>query len=81
VEPTPEPTPVTVKNYQCLDFATARTQIEQADLRVGNVFPENTDDSWIVREQFPVAGEQVPPGSDVSLVLDPPNTACPPPPP
>lgn len=84
VTPTPpatvSPTPVTVAYYLCVDLATARAQIEGAGLKVGTLVYQgggSGDDSWIVHDQFPAPGTRVPPGSEVSLILDAPDAPCP----
>jgi beta-lactam-binding protein with PASTA domain len=69
----------TINNYRCLDLATARQQIEQASLVAVVAFPpdDSYDDSWIVTDQFPAAGTQVPAGSEVDLIVSSPDTPCP----
>jgi serine/threonine-protein kinase len=92
--PTPEPTPdytipptpfpsaeaVLVGDFMCLDLATASTQLADAGLLVGAVYPEDPapDEGWIVHDQLPEPGVSVPPGSAVDLVLGDPLEACPP---
>ena len=81
LQPTPAPTPVTVGNYAtCASLGEARTQIEAADLVVGEVFAGSTgdvDDSWQVAQQFPESGEQVQPGTQVDLLVKSPTGDCP----
>jgi beta-lactam-binding protein with PASTA domain len=69
----------TINNYRCLDLATARQQIEQASLLAVVAYPPegSYDDSWIVTDQLPAAGTQVPPGSEVDLIVSSPDTPCP----
>ena len=81
--PTPSPFPsqetTLVGDFLCLDLATARDHIEEAGLLVGAVIPSDPvpADSWIVHGQLPKAGESVPIGSNVDLVLRDPLEPCP----
>jgi eukaryotic-like serine/threonine-protein kinase len=77
--PPPTPEPVLVGNYECLDLGTARTQLEEKGLLLGTVTPEDPapDDSWLVQDQLPHAGEAVLPGTAVDLVVSDPLEPCP----
>ena len=90
--PTPRPTPdpsapspfpsqevTLVGDFLCLDLATARAHIEEAELLVGALYPDEPppEDSWIVHDQLPKPGESVPIGSNVDLVLMDPLEPCP----
>jgi eukaryotic-like serine/threonine-protein kinase len=76
--PTPEPTPVTVGNYSlCGPLGVAKIQIIEVDLAVGVVFPLEAEDDWQVVSQFPLAGEQVAPGTLVHLLTKAPLEPCP----
>jgi serine/threonine-protein kinase len=68
-----------VGDFLCLDLATARGHIEEAGLIVGATIPDEPtpDDSWLVHGQLPKAGESVPIGSNVDLVLRDPLEPCP----
>jgi len=77
--PTPFPSSeaVLVGDFLCLDLATARSHLEEADLLVGATYPEEPDDSWIVHDQLPEPGDTVPIGVAVDLVLADPLEPCP----
>jgi beta-lactam-binding protein with PASTA domain len=78
--PSPSPTPVTVGNYStCVDtLGTVKSQILAAGLNVGSVFPyEAQDTDWVVAQQYPLPGEQVPPGTEVDLLAKGPTDTCP----
>lgn len=82
--PTPAPTPVTVGNYSTCGplgggplISGAKELIEQANLKVGNVFPLEAGEDWQVAQQFPSAAEQVPPGTQVDLYVKAPGDPCP----
>lgn len=83
ISPTPSPFPsqelTLVGDFLCLDLATARDHIGEAGLLVGAIIPAEPppDDSWIVHGQLPKAGESVPIGSNVDLVLLDPLEPCP----
>jgi hypothetical protein len=68
-----------VGDYSCLDLATARSHIEEAGLLVGSIIPSDPapGDDWLVQQQLPVAGEYLPSGSNVDLVLADPMEPCP----
>jgi beta-lactam-binding protein with PASTA domain len=68
-----------VGDFLCLDLATARAQIEEAGLLIGVTIPSDSEpaDDWIVHGQLPKAGESVPVGSNVDLVLMDPMDPCP----
>jgi plastocyanin len=78
VAQTPEPV-VLVGNYECLDLGTARAQIEEKGLVLATVTPQSppADDSWLVQDQVPYAGEAVPTGTPVDLVVSGPFEPCP----
>jgi eukaryotic-like serine/threonine-protein kinase len=73
------PAPVLVGDYQCLDLATAVSQIEASGLVVGSIFPDAPprDDGWQVKEQQPAAGEGVVLGTVVDLLVVDPSSPCP----
>jgi beta-lactam-binding protein with PASTA domain len=79
--PTPFPSSelALVGDFLCLDLATARSQLEEAGLLVGFVYPEDPppEESWIVHDQLPKPGESIPLGSAVDLMLEDPLEACP----
>ena len=81
VTPTPFPLQhvVLVGDFRCLKMAEARRHIEEAGLLVGAVIPSEPAslDDWLVHDQLPKAGEMAPVGSNVDLVLDDPQVACP----
>jgi beta-lactam-binding protein with PASTA domain len=63
-----------------LTLADARLVIAADDLVVGNVFAGSTGDvseDWLVAQQFPEPGAQVPPGSTVDLLVKSPTDPCP----
>lgn len=68
-----------VGDYNCLDLATARGQLAEAGLLVGAIIPADPppDENWIIHDQLPKAGESVPVGSAVDLVLMDPLEPCP----
>jgi beta-lactam-binding protein with PASTA domain len=68
-----------VGDFVCLDLATARAHIEAAGLLIGVTIPSDRQpaDDWIVHGQLPKAGESVPVGTNVDLVLMDPLDACP----
>lgn len=68
-----------VGDFLCLDLATARDHIQEAGLLIGAIIPSEPPpaDSWIVHGQLPKAGESVPIGSNVDLVLMDPLEPCP----
>jgi len=68
-----------VGDFLCLDLATARGHIEEAGLILGATIPSDPSptDDWLVHDQLPKAGESVPVGSNVDLVLMDPLEACP----
>jgi serine/threonine-protein kinase len=78
---TPAPTPVTVGNYAatCETLGQARAEIEAAGLVVGVVFPspESEDANSQVAQQYPAAGTQVPPGTQVHLYVKGAGDPCP----
>ncbi len=77
--PTPPPaTPVLVGNYRCLDVATARTGVDAVGLTIIGIepAPPDSDDSWLVRDQEPLAGEPVSPGTGVRLWVIEPSEPC-----
>jgi eukaryotic-like serine/threonine-protein kinase len=77
-ETTPAPTPVTVGNYQlCSPVGPVKQQIVDADLELGVIWPPEHTDDWLVAIQFPLPGEQVPPGTFVSLFVKDPIEPCP----
>jgi serine/threonine-protein kinase len=67
--PTGRPTTVTVGSYACLQLDTARSRIHSRGLAVGSIQPEGYQDTWVVEEQQPPAGAQVPAGTKVDLTL------------
>jgi beta-lactam-binding protein with PASTA domain len=70
--------PITVGNYStCGPLGEAKTQIIEAGLQVGSVFPYEAMDDWQVAQQYPLPGEQVPPGSYVDLLVKSPADPCP----
>ena len=76
--PTPTLTPVLVGNYStCGPLGEARTQILAAGLQVGSVFPYEAADDWTVAQQYPLPGEEVPPGTYVDLLVKSPADPCP----
>ncbi|MBX3031266.1 MAG: Stk1 family PASTA domain-containing Ser/Thr kinase [Chloroflexi bacterium] len=77
-QPTPEPTPVLVGRFLCLDVAQARAGLEEVDLVIESVDPPppESDDSWLVRDQDPPAGSEVPPGTSVRLWVTDPAEPC-----
>jgi serine/threonine-protein kinase len=82
VSPSPFPSDqmAMVGDFLCLDLATARAHIEEAGLLIGVTIPSETEpaDDWIVHGQLPKAGESVPVGTNVDLVLVDPLEPCPP---
>jgi hypothetical protein len=70
---------VLVGDFRCLDLATARSHIEEAGLLVGQTIHSGPTpgDDWLVQAQLPDAGEYLPPGSNVDLVLADPMEPCP----
>lgn len=68
-----------VGDYSCLDLATARNHIEEAGLLVGSIIPSEPapGDDWLVQQQLPDAGDYLPSGSNVDLVLADPMEPCP----
>jgi serine/threonine-protein kinase len=75
--PAPTPTPVTVGNYStCGPVNDAEAQIVAAGLTVGVVWPEEFADDGFVQDQYPNAGDQVPPGTAVHLFVRGPAEAC-----
>jgi beta-lactam-binding protein with PASTA domain len=68
-----------VGDFLCLTLADARSHIEAAGLLIGAMIPSDPTplDSWVIHEQLPKAGEMVPLGSNVDLVLGDPQEACP----
>ena len=81
VSPTPFPAQdvVLLGDFQCLKLVEARSHIEEAGLLVGAIIPSEPAalDDWFVHDQLPKPGEMVPVGSNVDLVLDDPQAACP----
>jgi beta-lactam-binding protein with PASTA domain len=76
--PTPEPTPVIVGNYStCGPLGEAKNEIALAGLQFRGAFPYEADDTWQVAQQYPLAGEQVPPGTYVDLFVKSPADPCP----
>lgn len=76
--PTPAPTPVTVGNYStCGALGEAKSQIAAAGLQFGGAFPYEATDDWQVAQQYPLPGEQVPPGTYVYLFVKSPADSCP----
>jgi serine/threonine-protein kinase len=75
--PTPTLAPVTVGNYATGGpLSDARTDIENAGLVVGVVWPTPDDETWIVCVQYPEPGTQVAPGTPVHLFVKEPFEAC-----
>jgi beta-lactam-binding protein with PASTA domain len=81
LSPTPFPAhePILVGDFLCLDLGTARSHLKDAGLLVGATIPDDPvpDDSWIIHDQLPKAGEFVPLGTAVDLVLMEPLAPCP----
>ncbi len=79
VTPFPVQDVVLVGDFRCLKLAEARRHIEEAGLIVGAIIPSEPAalDDWLVHDQLPKAGEMAPVGSNVDLVLDDPQVACP----
>jgi len=79
--PTPAPTPLTVGNYStCGVLGEAKTEIAAAGLQLGYFFPLDpsiNQDDWQVAQQFPLAGDQVQPGTYVYLFVKSPSDPCP----
>jgi beta-lactam-binding protein with PASTA domain len=69
---------VPVGEYRCQDVATAKAAIIAAGLVVGTIDPAPpiSDDTWIVLDQDPQPGQQVPPGSPVNLTVYQPTVPC-----
>jgi serine/threonine-protein kinase len=75
--PTPTPEPITVGNYStCGPVSEARTQIVEAGLTVGVVWPEEFANDGFVERQYPEAGSQVAPGTEVHLFVRGPTESC-----
>jgi hypothetical protein len=75
--PTPTPVPVSVGKYDdCGPLGLAKQNIVNAGLVVGVVFPTEATDDWQVQQQYPPAGESVPPGTEVHLYVVDPASAC-----
>jgi eukaryotic-like serine/threonine-protein kinase len=72
---------VLVGDFRCLKLSEARGHIEEAGLRLGALIGSETEspppDDWLVHDQLPKAGEMVPLGSNVDLVLEDDQQACP----
>jgi eukaryotic-like serine/threonine-protein kinase len=72
---------VLVGDFRCLKLSEARGHLEEAGLRLGALIGSDTEspppDDWLVHDQLPKAGEMVPPGSNVDLVLADDQQACP----
>ncbi len=72
---------ILVGDFLCLRLAEARGHIEEAGLRVGVLIGSDTEspppDGWLVHDQLPKAGEMVPAGSNVDLVVEDDQQACP----
>jgi serine/threonine-protein kinase len=68
-----------VGDFLCLTLADARGHIEEAGLLVGALIGSEArpPESWLVHDQLPKAGEMVPVGSNVDLVLEDDQQACP----
>jgi beta-lactam-binding protein with PASTA domain len=81
VTPTPFPSApaALVGDFRCLTLAEARGHIEEAGLLVGAIIPSDPapPDDWLVHDQLPKAGEMVPVGANVDLMLGDPQVACP----
>lgn len=89
IQPTPggtsEPSPfpsqqkVLVGHFICLELGRARSQLDEAGLLVGAIYPEDSppEDAWIVHDQLPKPGESVTIGSAVDLFLADPLEPCP----
>jgi hypothetical protein len=77
--PFPSHEVILVGDFLCLDLATARAHIDEAGLLIGAMIPSDPapGDSWIVHDQLPKAGESVPVGANVDLVLRDPMEPCP----
>ena len=77
--PTPSPSPIAVGNYStCVDtLGTVKAQLIADGLSLGSVFPYEAQDSWLVAQQYPLPGEQVPPGTQVDLLARGPLETCP----
>ena len=72
---------ILVGDFPCLRLAEARGHIDDAGLRVGVLIgrdrsPRRPND-WLVHDQLPKAGEMVAIGSNVDLVLEDEQQACP----
>jgi beta-lactam-binding protein with PASTA domain len=68
---------VTVFNYCGITLGEAKQLIPQAGLALGVVFPGEAGDDWLIDQQSPAAGQQVPPNTPVDLLVSSP--ADPPP--
>jgi hypothetical protein len=70
---------VLVGDYLCQDLATTRLQLEETDLLIGVLYPEDPPpgEDWFIHDQQPDAGEMVPAGTAVDLVLMDPLEPCP----
>ena len=82
VAPTPSPAPsdafaVIVVNEQCLTLDDAADMFVEAGLSMGTVSPSEHTGAWLVKEQYPAAGAEVPEGTPVQLWVGPPDQPCP----
>jgi beta-lactam-binding protein with PASTA domain len=71
---------VAVGNYAtCETLGQAMTEIQTAGLTVGAIFPTTLggDPNSQVAEQYPAAGTQVPPGTQVHLYVKAAADTCP----
>ena len=75
----PQPSPVLVGNYRCVDLDHARQQIKDAGhgswARSTPPAPQS-DGSWLVQDQDPAAGAEVDPGTTVRLTVTDPAEPC-----
>jgi beta-lactam-binding protein with PASTA domain len=80
-DPSPFPSQevVLVGHFLCLELGSARSQLDEAGLLVGAIYPEEPppEDAWVVHDQLPEPGESVPIGSAVDLFLMDPLEPCP----
>jgi hypothetical protein len=80
--PAPSPAPsdafaIIVVNEQCLTLDDAADMFVEAGLTIGTVSPTDHSGAWLVKEQYPPAGAEVPEGTEVELWVGPPDQPCP----
>jgi beta-lactam-binding protein with PASTA domain len=69
---------VTVSDFRCQSIDQVANSLTANGLAIGNIIPNDPGPTWVVVDQRPSSGSQVPVGTAVDLKLgDPKKSGCP----